>query len=82
MNKIEERNNPGKMPNSLITNPEKNAPISPKKFFGTFSETTLQPESSGSNENKIKKIDIELKNKIEDNILLISLIYKLLYSIF
>ena len=29
INKIEERNNPGKIPNSLITNPEKNEPISP-----------------------------------------------------
>ena len=37
INKIEERNNPGKIPNSLITNPEKNEPVSPKKFFGIFS---------------------------------------------
>ena len=29
INKIEESNNPGKMPNSLITKPETNAPISP-----------------------------------------------------
>ena len=29
MNKIEERNNPGKFPNSLITNPEKNDPVLP-----------------------------------------------------
>ena len=47
MNKIEERNNPGKIPNSLITNPEKNEPVSPKKFFGIFSEITPQPGSSG-----------------------------------
>ena len=29
INKIEESNNPGKTPNSLITNPDKNDPISP-----------------------------------------------------
>ena len=29
INKIEESNNPGKIPNSLITNPEKNDPNSP-----------------------------------------------------
>ena len=74
INKIEESNNPGKIPNSLMTNPEKKDPTSPKKFFGIFSEITPQPGSSGWNENKIKKIDIEQKNKIEDKILLAILI--------
>ena len=72
-NKIEERKNPGKIPNSLIINPDKNDPISPKKFFGIFSETIPQPGSSGWNENKAKKIDIELKNKIIEKILLVIL---------
>ena len=74
INKIEESNNPGKIPNSLMTNPEKKDPTSPKKFFGMFSETIPHPGSSGWNENKTKKNDTELKNKIEDNILFIILI--------
>ena len=47
INKIEESNNPGKIPNSLITNPEINDPVLPKKFFGILSEIIPQPGSSG-----------------------------------
>ena len=64
INKIEENNNPGKMPNYLITNPEKNDTISPYKFFGIFSETIPQPGSSGWKKIKLKWA--EQKNKIED----------------
>ena len=79
INKSNENSNPGRSPNSLITIPDKKAPVSPYKFLGLFSEKTPQPESSGWNENKIKKIDIELTHKIENTNLFVILMY-LLFS--
>ena len=43
MNKTKTNNNPGMKPNSLIIKPETHAPVSPKKFVDSFTETTPQP---------------------------------------
>ena len=78
---MEVRSKPGIIPNSLIIKPEIQAPTIPKKFEGNLSETKPHPLSVGSKVSKIKKVDIEIKNKIRDVLFFKSLIENLLSEI-
>lgn len=78
---MEVRSKPGIIPNSLIIKPEIQAPVMPKKFEGNSSETKPHPLSVGSKVSRIKKVDIEIINKIRDVLFLKSLIKSLLSEI-
>ena len=71
INRTKDNNNPGRIPNSLIINPDNQAPDSLYIFVGDFSDITPQPWSTGLKVIKIKISDIEQNKSIVERVFFI-----------